>query len=256
MNDINKQRSHFENISDKYYMARQTRNHLYLKSLMWNKFFENKGYLKINNMSVLEPMCGYSEGKNIIEDFLDIKINYEGFDYCNNLVEKVKRKKPELNIYFMDVTKFIPKKKYDLIILIGGLHHVYRHTERVVENLSSALKKGGWFISFEPTNNNFLWKKVREGIYKKNFIFDEQTERAFDLLELNNIFLKSNFKIVDQMWAGLSSYIFYYNPDAFPFLNFGKKNLVKMFFNIDKLFFKNFVGKKLSFASLTLYEKT
>lgn len=255
MDNIEKQKEHFENISERYYKSRQTKNHLLLKDLIWHFFLKNKNYLKKDGLKVLEPMCGYAEGKEILEKHLGIKVLYSGFDSSKNLVEKVKKSNPDLAVYEMDVTKFIPQEKYDLVIIIGGLHHVPFNVMGVLKNIHEALNDDGYFICLEPTHNNFIFRKIRSGIYKKNSLFDENTEQAFELKKLNKYFRKSNFKIVDQIYPGLLSYIFYYNPDAFPFLNKGSEKIVRTLFSVDKLFFRNFIGKKLSFATLTLLKK-
>ncbi|MEW6696500.1 MAG: class I SAM-dependent methyltransferase [Bacillota bacterium] len=255
MGKVEQQGEHFESISDKYYQSRQAENHLLLKKLIWADFFKDKEYLKKENMAVLEPMCGYAEGKKILESHLDIKFDYFGFDYSENLINQVKKQDSMINVVKMDVTKFKPEKQYDLIILIGGLHHVPAYTNQVIDNISKALKDGGFFINFEPSQNNFLLKKIRDRIYEKNSLFDNDTEKAFDLDDLNRLYTSNKLKIVDQFYPGLLSYVLYYNPDAFPALNIGNKNCVKIAFNLDKLFIRNIVGKKLSFATLTLLQK-
>ncbi len=250
---IEQQREHFENISEKYYNARKSVNHLYLKKLMWRFFFKDKVQLKNKSLSVLEPMCGYSEGKSILENNIGVLGSYEGFDYSSVLIEKVKETNPDINVYVQDVSTFKSEKKFDVIIVIGGLHHVPSMCETVVQNLKNNLKPEGAFIVLEPTHNNIIFRKIRERIYNKNTLFDEETEKAFRLKELNNLFLSNGYKLVDQMYPGLLSYILFYNPDAFPFLNIGGKFLVKLTFKIDTLFFKNYIGRKLSFATLSMF---
>ena len=255
MDKIERQREHFENISEKYYKSRQLENHLLLKDLLWGYFFKDKKFLQKDGLTVLEPMCGYGEGKDILEKYLNKKIIYSGFDYSSNLIKKIKENNPLADVEEMDITKYIPTKKYDLIIIIGGLHHVPFHTDKVLGTLYDSLNKDGYFIYFEPTHNNFLFKKIRERIYKKNSFFDNETEQAFELSKINNLFKKHNFELLDQIYPGLLSYTLFYNPDAFPLLNIGKKWMVKLIFNIDKIFFRNIIGKKLSFATMALYQK-
>ncbi len=252
-NPIEQQREHFENISEKYFNARKSTNHLYLKKLMWQFFFRDKTELKNKNLSVLEPMCGYSEGKSILEANIGILGSYEGFDYSSILINKVKQNNKDLNVYVKDVSTFRSEKKFDIIIIIGGLHHVPSMCEEVVQNLRNNLNEQGAFIVLEPTHNNIIFRKIRERIYNKNTLFDEETEQAFTLKELNNLFLNNGYTLVDQIYPGLLSYILFYNPDAFPFLNIGGKGLVKLVFKIDSLFFRNYFGKKLSFATLSMY---
>ena len=252
---IEKQRAHFESISEKYFTARKSKNHLLLKNLMWSYFFKESKRFIPKEPAVLEPMCGYSEGKDILEKNLGVLKSYEGFDYSAILIEKVKEVAPELNVYFQDISTFKSTKKFDIIIIIGGLHHVPTICDEVVKNLSNNLQKDGVFIILEPTHDNFIFRKIRERIYKKNTLFDQETEQAFELKKLNNLFLKNDYTIKFQMYPGLLSYIFFYNPDAFPFLNIGGQFLVKSLFKLDSLFFKNSIGRKLSFATLSIYGK-
>ena len=76
MDIIEQQKEHFESISKRYFNARQNKNHLFLKKLMWNFFLHDKEMLKIKNIKVLEPMCGYAESKFILEEHLNIVIDF------------------------------------------------------------------------------------------------------------------------------------------------------------------------------------
>ncbi|HYE37791.1 class I SAM-dependent methyltransferase [Methylocaldum sp.] len=255
MNDIERQREHFEGVSEQYFFARQNRNHLRFKYLLWKSFFEDKRNLLCNGNKVLEPMCGYSEGKAILETHFGEPIRYTGFDFSRPLVDEAKLRYPDTNIFVGDVTCFEASEQYDVIILIGGLHHVYAHTKDVLDRITSALKSGGYFINFEPTQNNSLFRFVRERIYKSNKIFDDETERAYNLDELNRLYAASGLHIVDQIYPGLLAYIMYYNPDAFPILNLGGESTVRFLFGLEKYFYRTSLARKLSFATLTLLQK-
>lgn len=253
-NLVEQQREHFDSIADKYFSARQNKNHLRFKRLIWQKFFKDFEWKKKETL-VLEPMCGYSEGRKILSENLNTNIIYEGFDYSQPLIDEVKKKEPQLNVYKQDITKFKPKKKYNIIIIIGGLHHVYRHTDLVLKTLKNSLKEGGYFIALEPTQNNIFFKIIRDKIYSKNDLFDSETEKAYDLKTLNNHFEKNGFEIEKQIYPGLLGYILYYNPDAFPVLNKGSERLVNMVFALENFFYTNFIGKFFSFATMSLLKK-
>lgn len=253
-NLIEQQREHFDSIADKYFSARQNKNHLQFKKLIWKEFFKDFTWEKERTL-VLEPMCGYSEGERILSENIDTKLIYEGFDYSQPLINEVLKKDPKKNVYKQDVTKFKPTKKYDIIIIIGGLHHVYRNTDTVLESINKALNKNGYFIVLEPTQNNPLFRFVRSKIYSKNNIFDSETEKAYDLDTLNKHFELNNFEIVKQIYPGLLGYILYYNPDAFPILNKGSIKLVNIIFTLEKFCYSNFVGEYFSFATMSLLRK-
>jgi SAM-dependent methyltransferase len=252
MENTDRQSLHFETIAKRYFSARHTANHLLYKRLLWRAVFKNFRVDERSGIDVLEPMCGYAEGKSIIEGFYQGKIRYDGFDTSATLLEHAARLRPDCNLFQADVNHFVPQKKYDVIILVGGLHHVYRNATSVLATLRSAVKDSGIFINFEPTHACALTRCIRNRIYKGNSLFDWETERDFALDELNRLYVSSGFQVTRQLYPGLLAYILYYNPDAFPFLNVGGSLLVKSLFGLDTLFYKNWIGRLLSFATLSI----
>lgn len=106
MDKIEQQKEHFDSIASEYYRGRQDPNHELIKNLTWKYFFDQAEFLKVDGLRVLEPMCGFAEGKFIIEQNLGIKIDYEGFDYSPVIVSEVKKLYPGLKVYEQDVTTF------------------------------------------------------------------------------------------------------------------------------------------------------
>jgi len=201
MSDIERQREHFESISDLYFESRQSKTHLLLKHLMWDGFLGRHPELKQPGMRVLEPMCGYAEGKRIVETYITKDIDYTGFDYSQPLVNRVREVDPSINITHGDVLSYELREgegSFDLMVIIGGLHHVFSRAADALERLSITLKPGGHFINFEPTHNCFITRRVRERIYANNAVFDEQTEEGFELVDYNRLFDEAGYDKVDQ----------------------------------------------------------
>ncbi|MEH6825882.1 MAG: methyltransferase domain-containing protein [Motiliproteus sp.] len=255
MDKIQRQREHFNRVAGRYRSARKDTNHLLLKSLIWSDFLEPHSKLKKQGLSVLEAMCGFADGKSIIETALEISTDYSGFDYSDEVIATLKNDQPEIKVFHADAGSVELTKEYDLILLLGGLHHVPHIAEDVVARLAKAIKPGGYFINLEPTNGNALFSWIRRKIYQRNSLFDEKTERAFDVLELESFFTGAGLRSIDTTYPGLSAYVLYYNPDAFPWLNLGGEWMVKSAFRLDTLFSRNIVGRKLSFATLSLWQK-
>ncbi|OAI09642.1 hypothetical protein A1359_18680 [Methylomonas lenta] len=253
---VEQQREHFNEISEKYFEARKHPNHLLLKKLIWEKFLKRNRCIGAEVKRVLEPMCGMAEGyeilsKNLIQNFV-----YQGFDYSENMVEIARTQNPLLKIEWNDVTTYQASGDlFDLIILIGGLHHVYSRTQDILKNLGNSLLPGGYFLSFEPTHDNWLARRIRQRVYKSNDLFDDDTEQGFEYPDLDRYFKNAGYEKVDEVYPGLIAYILYYNPDAFPMLNVGGKYIVKSLFAIDRLFWGNWIGRKLSFATLSLWRR-
>lgn len=255
MNKIERQNEHFHSISKEYYKARQNKNHLLFKRLLFSWLLKDISFMSDRHICVLEPMCGYGEGRKIVLENISPRIEYEGFDFNDLLIRKVKMKMPGINIYKQDITTFTTDKQYDLIILLGGLHHVPDYAGQICKNLSGALKTGGIFINFEPTNNNFMVSMIRSMIYNKNHLFDEQTERGFSLKELQKIYTDAGLRIYRQYFPGLLGYVLYYNPDAFSRLNIGRKRMVRMVFHAEKYLYGSFLGRLFSFCTFSILKK-
>jgi SAM-dependent methyltransferase len=248
-----RQASHFEGVAGRYFSARRSPNHLLYKELLWSAALKAvRPPAGTGTLDVLEPMCGYAEGKTIVERHYHGLIRYEGFDTSPTLLEQVAKTKPDAVVFKGDVRDFAPKKKYDVVIISGGLHHVYRDAAAVLSMVVRALKDDGVFVNLEPTQNVFATRVARRLIYKSNPFFDPQTERAFDLPELNRLYKNAGLAVVRQVYPGLLAHVLYYNPDAFPILNIGGPLLVRSLFFLDRLFMASIIGKLLSFATLTV----
>ena len=256
MTKIERQRAHFDSIAAEYYEARRNSNHVLLKSLIWKEFFSRWPGPRRGDLDVLEAMCGFADGKDIIENGLGAPIRYTGFDYSSEVVARLQDARPELQVTCADVTNFTPTKQYDIVMLLGGLHHVPDAAGDVVVRLAAALKPGGYFISLEPTHGNVVFRLIRQVIYRRNALFDSGTEQAFVTDRLFASFRSAGLTLVDTMYPGLLSYVLYYNPDAFPLLNWGGARAVRAAFTIDRPFMRTGIGKILSFATLTLWQKS
>lgn len=250
-----RQQSHFDSIAKQYMDARKDERHLLLKGMIWAEFFRASKMVVGPNPRVLEAMCGIGEGRAIIDKNLGVTSDWHGYDFSPNMVAAAKEIHGPDRAFQADATTFVPTDQYDIIIIIGGLHHVHWKAKEVVENLSAALRPGGYFIAFEPTHANLFYKYVRDRIYKKNSFFDRETERAFHVEELWSFFKKAELKHVRDLNFGLSAYTLFYNPDAFPALNRGPLGFVRLLWKLDRMFAHNAIGRFFSFATLTLWQK-
>ena len=253
---VERQRNHFNQIADRYRVGRSTANHLFLKELLWATAFGDITRFRGKSIDVLEPMCGFADGMLIAQRYLSDKTNYTGYDYSDEVIKSLKEEGLS-NVWQADATVYEPPEAaYDAIILFGGLHHTPDHASVIVDRCARSLKRGGLFINFEPTFGNTLFKTVREWIYNRNSLFDAVTERQFGVEELLDKFRNAGLTPVKVLFPGLVSYVLFYNPDAFPYLNIGGTRLVKMSFQMDRLFFDKAIGRLLSFATLSVWERT
>ena len=254
--DIERQREHFNSISERYLDGREHPNHQHIKALIWNLALEGIDWPTESPIRVLEPMCGFAEGKKILESHSMVPIEYAGFDYSDSVIDSLRAQSPELNVWQADATSYQPDPgAYDVVLLIGGLHHVPNDAKEIVRSLASGLTADGLFINLEPTFGNPITNFVRRKIYENNDIFDEVTERDFHISELEDMFVSAGLNNVSTLYPGLLAYVLYYNTYAFPFLNKGGKKVVQLFFGVDRLFVRNVIGRIFSFATLSIWKK-
>ena len=255
MDKVARQAAHFDSVAETYRTARQHLNHRTIRHLIWSEFLRDKDGLRRPGCAVLEPMCGFAAGREILTDHLGIDFDYRGFDYSAAVVASLRASHPDIAVSHQDVTRFEADAEYDIVILIGGLHHVPDQAEQVVMRLGRALKPGGYFVSFEPTNGNPVFTKAREWIYRRNSLFDEETERAFPVRAYYGLFERAGLRHVDSFYPGLLAYVLYYNPDAFPLLNVGGPGLVRALWRLERPLRRSAVGRVLSFATLGLWQR-
>ena len=115
---IKNQNEHFGKIAEEYYQARTSKNYHTYRDLLLK--YALRGIKSYKVLHVLEPMCGCGEGKETVEKYISKRIIYEGFDFNETLIARAKEMDPQINIFKQDVTLFKAKKKYDIIILVGG----------------------------------------------------------------------------------------------------------------------------------------
>ena len=252
---IEHQKEHFNEISERYRYGKQTDTFLSLRKKIWQLIFSHiDPHFFDKKVSVIEPMCGYVEGHKVLGECA-IDHEYTGFDYSDDIVADLEASFPKLNFFQADVTTFEPTETYDLILLIGGLHHVPDMAQQVVNNMTPCLSPGGYFINFEPTHASWMTKKIRDITYKRNDIFDESTERGFAVNEWRNFFKCRELTEVNIFYPGLLAYVLFYNPYAFPSLNKGGASTVRLLFELERPFYKSFLARYFSFASLGIWQK-
>lgn len=257
MNDIQRQQEHFNLVAEEYFRSRSSERAQFICRTLLEYLVENSPLKTMfdQDVLILDAMCGFANNLDLLRQVLPSNFTYEAFDYSDKIVEFAKSNHPEAYIYCQDICKLDQKDKYDIVILIGGLHHVYSNINIALNNIQNALKQSGYFINFEPTHNNIITKAIREYTYKHDDFFDETTEKDFTTDELNSLMADANLRPVFQFYPGLLAYVLWYNPDVFPKLNIGSMPFVKFYVNIEKKIWSTRFSRFFSFATYSLFQK-
>lgn len=142
---------------------------------------------KINeSSSVLELGCGEGDLLSLLKP----KIGY-GIDFSENVINKAKKKHPNLNFIVSDVHNFkIPKFKFDYIIISELINDIW-DLQIMLKNLHKYCnKKTKLIFSFHSQ----LWNSPIKIARIFNIIQDRQSQNWFTKKDLSNLLNISNFE--------------------------------------------------------------
>ena len=141
---------------------------------------------------ILEVGCG--AGFSV--DYLKGKfVNYTGVDYSENLINYAIKHNSDSGVKFecLNINDFDPKFKFDVILMIGVLHHMPK-PENVIKSLERILEPDGIIVVNEPQSGNpfiGLLRKIRKKI--DNSYSTDQVEFTED--EIRSIFEKCGHEV-------------------------------------------------------------
>ena len=245
------QSKHYDKISKKYQEHYFDNESKYYRSKIFIQRF--KKYLD-DGVEILDVGCGNGSYIEILEEN-----GIKGKNYCglDTSIENTKLFNDKFNfkykVFHEDFTKknLNLNKKFDSILLIGAVHHMYLDIEIVFENLFNHLNENGKIVIVEP-NGSFL-NFLRNYWYKKDKYFDETSERALKLSEIDTVAEKKFRKIFCE-YLGFIGYFVILQSMIFRTPKIIKKKTYKFLTYIDEIMSK-FNSKYLSSSYIIIYKK-
>lgn len=231
LNNVNNQKSHFEDIHEEYKKHYYDEFSMaYRERFIYKKMFSG---IDLQNLKVAEIACGDGSNSKFIKiEYKPMKI--VGYDIsekaCAEYRQQVKEK-----AYVTDLTRDrLPEKEYDLIFVIGGLHHCIADIESTIENIHRSLTENGLLIMVEP-NRSFILQFLRDVWYKLDKYFDNSTEGAINHHLLHATF-SDKFSKEKLGFNGGIAYFLILNSMIFRLPYFLKKILFVPLFFFEKIY--------------------
>ena len=110
----------------------------------------------------------------------------------------------------LDLTREVQlDRRFDVAIVIGGLHHCVTGLDKVLENVAALLRPGGLFLMVEPNRDCWL-EPLRRVWYRRDRYFEASTEAALS----HDAMLRSAdrlFEGVSASYGGGPAYFLIYN---------------------------------------------
>lgn len=164
-------------------------------------FNEILSFTNFNNKNVLEICCG--SGENALF-FLGKSVNCKiyGIDISKNAVDDFKSC-VGADAYEFDIQNEISSLDncFDIIYVLGGMHHCTKNINGVLSNIHRMLKPNGLFIMHEP-NSSFFLEPIRRLWYSKDPLFDNDSENALNHDDLIKIGSSYGFEISSLKYIG------------------------------------------------------
>ena len=104
------------------------------------------------NKNILDLCCGPSDILPFLEfsEYTGVDFSRKYINYCNKKYYKIRN----ASFILKDVNKFlespIPQKKYDIILFLGGMHHIDdKNLSKTLQNIKKCLTSDGRLITFD-----------------------------------------------------------------------------------------------------------
>lgn len=113
-----------------------------------------------SDISILEVGCGAGFSARFLEGLYS---RFVGIDYAENLIAYAhKYNNSERTEYYAEnIKNFETEEKFDVVLMIGVLHH-FDNVEEILKHITGMLKPGGWIIANEPQSSSFIIQAMRK----------------------------------------------------------------------------------------------
>lgn len=168
--------------------------------------YENRTFFKfidLKGKDLIEFGCGIFPSSLGLKDN-SMPRNYIASDTSKKIIKvaKLNDKRPKYKVINLE-KKIINKKKYDLIVLKGVLHHIKR-PEKVLIKLKSILKPKGIIIISEPNLSSIIGNFLKwslEFFFKRNM--EDSPYGQYDYNKISLSIKKANLKIYRKWYSSL-----------------------------------------------------
>jgi SAM-dependent methyltransferase len=202
----NPQQAHYETIHDEY-AAHYYDPHAmaYREKYLFDRLLAG---MDLNDLKIADVACGSGYNSLVLKRRFP-RAMFHGFDIsqraCDDYVRIVGSPASHLDMtvpHTFDET-------YDVVMVVGGLHHCVANLETTFDNIAKMLKPGGFLLFWEP-NASFFLEGLRTFWYKHDRLFEEETERALSIDELVEL-AGPRFVQLKTFFFGGPAYIAIYN---------------------------------------------
>lgn len=232
------QQQHYERISAEYDAHyNDVYSQRYMNEIVFEPMFTG---INLEDKSILEAMCG---GGQTTKYFLEKNARVTGLDISPQQAVhfKNRHKKAEVICASM-LNSGIESESFDIVSVVGGIHHMPPYVNESILEIHRILKPGGYFCFMEPHSESFA-EKFRQAWYKRDSLFAEN-EAAINMSELHQMF-NDHFNFKTERYLGNFGYLFVLNSMVFR-IPLNAKSMYSPLLIKTEAFFNKLLGKNFS----------
>jgi SAM-dependent methyltransferase len=159
----------------------------------------------LEGRDVLEAMCGSGHSTGYL---LERGARVTGLDVSPEVIARFREKWPQCRAVCDSILRSdLPDESYDVVVVVGGLHHLERVDEALIE-IHRLLRPGGSLCFYEPHTGS-LADRIRRRWYPRDSLFEE-SEAAIDIPLLKKEHA-DRFRVVRERYVGSVAYILVLN---------------------------------------------
>lgn len=221
------QQQHYDRIAE-YYVGSREASAAYRTFLpVWSRrllspWVNGTSEAERANQVVLDPMCGHGNlAPFLMEQSRQVILN----DLSPEMVDRIGPEVRDLcRVLAPSDARQLPlnSASIDVVVVSGGLHHVYRHIAELLAEFRRVLRPGGWFLFGEPSNDFWPVRVLRNTIYKLSSKFDDAHEKGFRYVELRAALNDAGFDSIEIRPFGSVGYLLMAQVGVIPLLRNAK----------------------------------
>lgn len=202
------QRAHYDRIIAEYGAHYDDgSSQAYRNRFLYGPMFKG---VSLRGQRVLEAMCGSGQTTRFL---VDREAQVTGLDISEAAIQSFRKRWPgSEGVCGSIFDTGLAGESFDVVVVVGGLHHLHPHVHRAVDEIHRLLKPGGMFC-FCEAHAGSLPDIVRRWWYRSDALFEE-SEAAIDLDTLKAGFA-DRFRFDLERYVGSVAYLLVLNSMVF-----------------------------------------
>jgi SAM-dependent methyltransferase len=241
------QQRHYERIAAEYdvhYNDRWSRE--YMRRFVFEPMFDG---IDLTGKSVLEAMCGGGQTAGYL---LEKGAAVTGLDISPQQASNFKRRHPKASVLCGSILDSgILAGSFDVVSVVGGIHHMPPHVNESIREMHRLLKPGGHLCFMEPHSESAA-EVFRRTWYRFDPLFAEN-EAAINMSSLHNEFAGS-FEFKRERYSGNLGYLLVLNSMVFRMPHFLKRAYSPAIMRSERIF-DRVLGKRFSCFVVAQWQK-